>query len=211
MFIIGSLPQSFDGFLRREYTRNLVDGHGDYYPCHIHGLRLVRGSSIQLQCVLLEGIHRADYASEGKPIVGNVDPEGGYPGCGFLAPIEAFCWRIPDKPRLPGQRPDMTYVQPWDTFSETFGIHEFEFHRRMRALILPDRIPARYRCSLDFIGSSLAENNDQHKHLHLFDMDDGSIGAFPNNRVLWIEPAAWRAPTEARPDFLSLSGEWIAE
>ena len=40
---------------------------------------------------------------------------------------------------------------------------------------------------------------------------DGSIGAFPNNRVLWIEPAAWRAPTEARPDFLSLSGEWIAE
>lgn len=98
MFIIGSLPQSFDGFLRREYTRNLIDGHGDYYPCHIHGLRLVRGSSIQLQCVLLEGIHRS--------------------------------------------------------------------------------------------------------------ADDSAV---PNNRVLWIEPAAWRAPTEARPDFLSLSGEWIAE
>jgi len=210
MFIIGSLPQSFDGFLRREYTRNLIDGHGDYYPCHIHGLRLVRGSSIQLQCVLLEGIEKTSTATEIEPDPG-FHPEGGYPGCGFLAPIEAFCWRIPDKPRLPEQRPDMTYVQPWDTFSETFGIHEFEFHRRMKALILPDRIPARYRCSLDFIGSSLAENNDQHKHLHLFDMDDGSIGAFPNNRVLWVEPAAWRAPTEARPDFLSLAGEWIAE
>lgn len=201
MFIVGSLPQSFDGFLRREYTRNLQDGHGEYYPCHIHGLRLVRGSSIQLQCVLLEG--RASAAA--------FDPEGGFPGCGFLAPIEAFCWRVPDQPREPGQRPDMTYVQPWDTFSETFGIHEFEFHRRMKALILPDRVPARYRCTLDFIGSSLAENNDQHKHLHLFDMDDGSIGAFPNNRVLWIEPAAWREPTTARPDFLSLAGEWIAE
>ena len=216
MFIIGSLPQSFDGFLRREYTRNLVDGHGDYYPCHIHGLRLVRGSSIQLQCVLLEGVDRA--GTECSIPAGfdvwrrdTFDAEGGYPGCGFLAPIEAFCWRVPDRPRAPGQRPDMTYVQPWDTFSETFGIHEFEFHRRMRALILPDRRPARYRCSLDFIGSSLAENNDQHKHLHIFDMDDGSIGAFPNNRVLWIEPAAWREPTSERPDFLSLAGEWIAE
>ena len=220
MFIIGSLPQSFDGFLRREYTRNLIDGHGDYYPCHIHGLRLVRGSSIQLQCVLLDGAWRVGFPPITREDWANLSPaepsvtfheDDGSPGCGFLAPIEAFCWRIPDKSRLPGQRPDMTYVQPWDTFSETFGIHEFEFHRRMRALILPDRIPARYRCSLDFIGSSLAENNDQHKHLHLFDMDDGSIGAFPNNRVLWIEPAAWRAPTEARPDFLSLSGEWIAE
>lgn len=159
MFIIGSLPQSFDGFLRREYTRNLVDGHGDYYPCHIHGLRLVRGSSIQLQCVLLEGIHRsaddsavpAGFRWAGAPAL---DAEGGYPGCGFLAPIEAFCWRIPDAPRQPGARPDMTYIQPWDTFSETFGIHEFEFHRRMRALILPDRIPARYRCSLDFLSLS---------------------------------------------------------
>ena len=210
MFIIGSLPQSFDGFIRREYTRNLIDGHGDYYPCHIHGLRLVRGSSIQLQCVLLEGIHRGETATETAPNE-PFDQSGGFPGCGFLAPIEAFCWRVPDHPRAPGQRPDMTYVQPWDTFSETFGIHEFEFHRRMRALILPDRIPARYRCSLDFIGSSLAENNDQHKHLHLFDMDDGSIGAFPNNRVLWVEPAAWAAPTSNRPDFLSLAGEWIAE
>lgn len=211
MFIIGSLPQSFDGFIRREYTRNLTDGHGDYYPVHIHGLRLVRGSSIQLQCVLQEGISRTRNDREGAPWIEDFDPEGGFPGCGFLAPIEAFCWKLPDFPRQPGQRPDMTYIQPWDTFSETFGIHEFEFHRRMRALILPARIPARYRCSLDFIGSSLAENNDQHKHLHLFDMDDGSIGAFPNNRVLWVEPAAWTKPTEARPDFLSLAGEWIAE
>lgn len=189
MFIIGSLPQSFDGFIRREYTRNLEDGHGDYYPVHIHGLRVVRGSSLQFQSVFT----------------------GKFAGAGFMAPIEAFCWRIPDRPRAPGEKPYMRYVQPWDTFSETFGIHEFEFHRRMKALILPDRVPARYRCSLDFIGSSLAENNDQHKHLHLFDMEDGSIGAFPNNRVLWIEPAAWDKPTEERPDFLSLSGEWIAE
>jgi hypothetical protein len=42
-------------------------------------------------------------------------------------------------------------------------------------------------------------------------MDDGTIGAFPNNRVLWVEPAMWREPFTERPDFKALSGEWMAE
>lgn len=189
MFVIGSFDKFFGGYLRREYTRNLVDGYGDYYPCVMHGLRIVRGRSIEIQCVLT----------------------GPHAGAGFLAPIEAFCWRIPDAPRVKGQPVDMTYVQPWDCFSDTFGVHEFEFHRRMKALILPERREARYRFSIDFVGSSLAEWAEQHKHLHIMEMADGSIGAFPNNRVLWIEPAMYAEPLTERPDFIALDLEAMAE
>lgn len=188
-FIIGSFDKFFGGYLRKEYTRNMQDGYGEYLPCVMHGLRVVRARSLEIQCVL------AEYGA----------------GAGFLAPIEAYCWKIPEKSRTKGQAVDMTYIQPWDCFSDTFGVHEFEFHRRMKCLILPDRREARYRFSIDFIGSSLAEWSEQHKHLHIVELEDGSIGAFPNNRILWIEPAIWQEPIQERPDFIALDGEWMAE
>ena len=43
------------------------------------------------------------------------------------------------------------------------------------------------------------------------EMGDGSIGAFPNNRVLWIEPAIWKEPFQERPDFLALDLDRMAE
>lgn len=187
--IISDFQKWYPGFLRREYTRNLQDGYGDYYPCIMHGLRIVGGRSIGIQCTLT---HR-------------------YAGAGFLAPIEAFCWRVPDHSRKRGERVDMTYIQPWDCFSSTFGVHEFGFHRRMKCLVLPDRKPARYRFSLDFEGNALSELDEQHKHLHIVDMDDGQVGAFPNNRLLWIEPAMWPKPLEGKPDFVALAGEFMAE
>ncbi|MDH7973693.1 hypothetical protein QH494_15990 [Sphingomonas sp. AR_OL41] len=189
MFIIGSFDRFFAGFIRKEWTRNLLDGYGEYLPCVIHGLRVVQGRSLELQCVL------TGYGA----------------GAGFLAPISAFCWREPDAPRVKGEPVDMTYIQPWDSFSSTFGVHAFEFNRRMRAQILPDRRGARYRFSIDFTDSSLADLGEQHKHLHLMEMEDGSLGAFPNNRVLWVEPAMWDAPFADRPDFIALAGEVMAE
>ena len=188
--IIGSCEKWFAGFLRREYTRDLEDGHGDYLGCYIHGLRVIQGRSLEFQCTIYDE-HVA--------------------GAGFLAPIEAFCWKVPDAPRVKDEPVDMTYVQPWDCFSNTFSVHEYDFHRRMKALILPDRIPARYRFTIDFAGSALAEFGEQHKHLHLMEMEDGGLGAFPNNRVLWVEPAMWEQPLTDRPDFLALSGEFMAE
>jgi hypothetical protein len=188
MFVIGSFDRFFHGFLRKEYTRDLEDGFGQYLPCVIHGLRVVQGRSLEFQCVLTE------YGA----------------GAGFLAPIEAFCWREPDEVRASPVL-DYTYIQPWDCFSNEFGVHAFELHRRMKALILPDRRGARYCFSIDFTGSSLADMSEQHKHLHVMQMDDGSMGAFPNNRVLWVEPAMWAKPFEERPDFMALSGEWMAE
>lgn len=187
-YIIGSCRPWKYGYLRREYTRNLEDGYGDYYLCAIHGLRIIEGESLWFQCMLMEE----------------------HAGAGFMAPIEAFCWEKPAEPRKKGEPVDMTYVQPWDSFSSSFGVHQFEFHRSMKALILPKRMEAVYWFSIDFAESSLAENADQHKHLHIFEMEDGSIGAFPNTRVLWND-AAFCKPTEDRPDFVSLAGEFRSE
>jgi len=190
LYIIGSFDRFFSGYIRKEYTRNLEDGYGEVLPCIIYGLRVVQGRSLEFQCVLTE------YGA----------------GAGFLAPIEAFCWKIPEDYDQYGNGPlDYTYIQPWDCFSSEFGVHAFEFHKRMRAQILPDRRGARYRFSIDFTGSSLADMGEQHKHLHVMEMDDGSIGAFPNNRVLWVEPAMWDEPFRERPDFVALSGEFMAE
>jgi len=186
-YIIGSCRPWKYGYIRREYTRGLIDGHGEYFFGAIHGLRVIEGESLWLQIMLMEA----------------------HAGAGFLAPIEAFCHRIPDAPRQPGPV-DKTYIQPWDTFSSSFSVHQFELHRNMRALILPDRRPGAYWCSLDFAESSLAEDTTQHKHLHLFLMADGSIGAFPNNRILWDDPAFCK-PTETKPDFVSLWGDFRAE
>ena len=41
-------------------------------------------------------------------------------------------------------------------------------------------------------------------------MADGSIGAFPNTRVVWNDPA-FCAPTQEKPDFVSLAGEFRSE
>jgi hypothetical protein len=189
-YIVGNVPRFFQGYLRREWTRNLEDSYGEFIPCVIHAMRVQRGRSLQFQCLIVDGPGT---------------------GAGFLAPIQAFCWKEPDKPREPGDLIDMTYIQPWDVFSDTFGTEVFELHDRMRCLILPDRRPARYRFTIDFTGSSLAEMDVQHKHLHVVDLDDGSIGAFPNNRVLWVAPEWYDEPTTERPDFVALNYEAMAE
>jgi hypothetical protein len=181
-YIFASIPY-FRCLVRREYTRDLKDGHGEYYEAVAHGVRCLRGHSLWFQTILTSG-----------------------PGSGaaFLLPIQALV----TQPCEPAG--EMTYVQPWDVFSSDFGVTQLDFLARGRVEVLPARLPGRYRFTIDFIGSDLAEDPDQHKHLHVVHLDNGLIGAFPNNRLLWSDPAFWTV-TQERPDFLSLSSEFRAE
>jgi hypothetical protein len=173
--------------VRREFTRNRQDRHGEYIPAVAYGIRCVRGESLWFQCMLME-------------------PEDGSPnntgGASFLLPIEALCTRSCDPPA------DLGYVQPWDTFSSDFGICEFAFLGA--AYILPARVPAQYRFTIDFTGTDLADDAEQHKCLHVCELETGLIGAFPNNRVLWRDDAFWKL-MDQQPDFVSLNGEFRAE
>lgn len=172
---------------RREYTRNRKDRHGEYIPAIAYGVRCVRGQSLWFQCMLME------------PDDGSPNNTG---GASFLLPIEALCTKPCPKPD------DMTYIQPWDVFSSDFGVCTFDF--LSAAYVLPAKIPAQYVMSFDFTGSDLADDSEQHKHLHLCFLENGLIGAFPNNRLLFRDDAIWQLMDQP-PDFTSLAGEFYAE
>ena len=180
-FVIGDVP-FFECLVRREYTLGLQSGHGDFIRAVAHAVRCVRGHSLWFQTILLE-------------------PFG---GCAFMVPIEALAWKPCAMP------PDMAYVSPWDVFSSEFGVVELGFVRRGAVEVLPGRVAGQYRFSIDFIGSDLAEYPEQHKTLHVCFLDGGLIGAFPNNRLIWSDPAFWRTVQDV-PRFSSLGGEYRAE
>lgn len=180
-YIYGDIP-FFECLVRREYTRNLEDGQGEYLPAVAHAIQCKRGRSLMFQCIFTDK----------------------HAGCAFLLPIEALCWK-------PCARPfDLTYVQPWDAFSDTFTVVEASFVARGAVQVLPARQRAQYRFTLDWSGSDLADHFEQHKHLHICFLESGLIGAFPNNRLIWEDPAFWTA-TKEMPDFKSLAGEYRAE
>jgi len=180
-YVLGNIPFQ-DVYVRREYTKNLEDHHGEFIKGYAHAIRCVRGHSLMFQ-------------------VNFEDPFG---GAAFLVPIEALCWK-------PCPKPDaMTYVQPWDVFSSDFGVIDLDFCKRGSVAILPDKIQGQYRFTIDFVGSDLAEHFEQHKSLHVCFLENGLVGAFPNNRILWSDPAFWTT-TDERPDFKSLAGEYRAE
>lgn len=179
--IMGNVPM-MHCLVRGEYLRDRQRGHGEYVEAFAYGVRCVRGHSLWFQCAL----------------------QAPYGGVNFLLPIRALVTKPCPDPEV------MTYVQPWDCFSSTFGIVEFDFIKRGEAYVLPAKEPGQYQFTIDFTGSDLADYPDQHKHLHVVKMGNGLIGAFPNNRVLTPDPAFAPMMTE-RPDFMSISGEYRAE
>jgi hypothetical protein len=187
-YVIGAIPY-FRCFVRREYTRDMLDRHGEFIPAVAYGVRCVRGHSLWFQVMLRE------------PDDGSDNTTG---GASFFLPIEALVHAPCAKAS------DMSFVQPWDVFSSDFGVCEFPFVGRGAMTILPHKTAAQYRFSIDFTGSDLADDPDQHKCLHVAFLDGGLIGAFPNNRVLWHDDAFWRV-MDGKPDFLSLSDEFRAE
>lgn len=180
-YVFGNVP-FFDCLARTEYTRGLASGHGEFIKGYAHAVRCVRGSSLMFQVAFEK-------------------PHG---GASFLLPIEALAWK---ECALPA---DMTYVQPWDCYSSDFGVCEMDMMKRGAAMVLPDRIEAQYRFTIDFVGNDLAEHFEQHKALHICHLANGLIGAFPNNRLLWSDPAFWEVSAE-KPPFTSLGGEYRAE
>jgi hypothetical protein len=187
-YVISSVPY-FRCLVRREFTTNLARYAGEYIPAVAYGVRCMRGHSLWFQVMLME-------PGEDRP--------NNTGGASFFLPLQALVHKPCPLPT------DMVYVQPWDTFSSDFGVCEFDFVSRGACSVLPGKIPAQYRFTIDFIGSDLALDPDQHKSLHILFLESGLIGAFPNNRVLWHDDAFWKT-MDAQPDFDSLNSEWRAE
>jgi hypothetical protein len=182
-YIFAPVPY-FRAKIRREFTVNLTKHQGEYLNCMIVGVRMQRGLSIYLQAWIQDG-----YGA----------------GAMFLLPIHAFVTK-------PCEMPDTNLIQPWDVFSPDFTVTRIELFYRSRAYLLPGHLPGRYLMTFDFTGNELADDLEQHKHLHLLAMDGGWLAAVPNNRCL-IEDLAFldHGVTKERPDFISLEPEYFAE
>jgi hypothetical protein len=107
------------------------------------------------------------------------------PGAMFLLPIQALAMK-------PCELPDAMYVQPWDVFSADFTCTRIELFYRSVAYVLPMRMRGRYLMTFDFTGNELADDVEQHKHLHLIAMDAGWLAAIAE------QPAADRRPRVSR-------------
>jgi hypothetical protein len=170
--------------VRREFTTNLKRHHGEYLHGIAVGVRMQRGLSLYFQVWLQAGVGA---------------------GAMFLLPIQALVTK-------PCELPDSNVVQPWDVFSPDFTCARLELFYRSVAYVLPTRARGRYVMTFDFTGNELADDLEQHKHLHLLAMDGGWYAAMPNNRLL-IEDLAFLddGVTHERPDFESLATEFRSE
>lgn len=182
-YIFDKIP-FFHCKVRREFTVNLKEYLDEYLDGIAVGVRCQRGLSLYFQIWLQDGVGA---------------------GAMFLLPIQALVTK-------PCQIPDRKLVQPWDVFSSDFSCSRIDLFYRSRAYLLPDHIPGRYLMSFDFIGNELADNLEQHKHLHLVAMDGGWFAAVPNNRLL-IEDLAFldKGVTQENPGFVSLATEFYSE
>lgn len=182
-YIFDKIPY-FRCLIRREFTVNHTGHHGEYLKAIAVGVRCQRGLSLYFQTWIVD-----PYAT----------------GAMFLLPIDAICFK-------PCVSPDKNLIQPWDTFSSDFGVTRLEIFHRSKAYVLPDRAEGRYMMTIDFTGNELADDLEQHKHLHIIKMDGGWLAAVPNNRVLIEDKAFFDNPTTTdKPDFISLEPEYFAE
>lgn len=189
-YILSDAPFIVRCLVRAEFTQNLQTGHGKYLKAHILGIRCQEAASLQFQM-------RFD------------EPE--MAGAMFLLPIQALCWK-------PCEIPDAELIQPWDTFSSRFAVHEYNLWKRGNAQLLnvkgdpsyPERLAAKYLFTLDFEGSALADDGQQHKQLHVLQVEQGWFAAVPNNRVLSVD-SAFEKPCEKLPRFESLERLFSSE
>ena len=88
----------------------------------------------------------------------------------------------------------------WDSFGYTANVHAFEFlkNHRVQAMGRDKAIRhGRYLFTIDWAKDNWSETPDQHKNHHVIALDDGPWIAYPNNRLLWIDPS-WIEPNVDR-------------
>ncbi len=189
-YILSDTPSIIKCLVRAEFVQNHQRDHGKYLSAHIMGVRCQEAASLQFQV-------RFD------------EPECA--GAMFCLPIQALCWK-------PCDLPDVELIQPWDTFSSHFCVHEFGIWKNGNAQLLnvrgiegyPERLAARYLFTIDFEGNALANSFEQHKQLHVLQVEAGWFAAVPNNRVLSVD-TAFSKPCETLPRFESLEYLYSAE
>lgn len=176
-----SLPAHFYAHVRREYLRNLEDGHGEYEEAAVFGVRSVPNRALGFHVHLKSG------------------------GVFWNLPVSALCAR-PHPEHLP-----LWTLEAWDAFGYELAVTRFEYLRERGCQVRTGSTKAMgWRggtyagVTIDWHSDGYSDTPDQQKCAHLIALNCGCYTLQPNNRVLWCdgsfvemsdEPPAYRANT----------------
>ena len=177
-------------WVRKEYLYDLQRGHGEYTPCYWVTCKSLTGRALYLETYLTE-----------------------YGAVYDKLPISAFLsWNPdqPDKPVVPTPDLELTDLQFWNGFDTGLTVIEKNLIYNMDVEVLTRSagvIHGTYLFTIDNYHPHrnepdfyFAEVPDEHKSHNIIALDNGQIGAYPNNRCRFSDPSL--TPEQLKtPDF----------
>ncbi len=187
--LVGNVPP-IKVWVRREYLRDFRDGHGDYTPGYWVTCKSLTGRALYFETYLTE--YGALY--DKLPISAFLAWDSDHPDC----PVDP----TPDLP--------LTDLQFWNGFDtgltviEKNLIYNMEFEVMTRSsgtlkgtyLFTIDNYHP-HRNEADFYFSEVP---DEHKSHNIIELENGQIGAYPNNRCRMLDPSLTHNELK-NPDF----------
>jgi|TARA_R100001079_G_scaffold110627_1_gene86736 hypothetical protein len=198
-YLISNIPH-FKCWVRKEFTHNHSDYHGEY----IHAMAIAV-NTIPDRCLSFQVVFTGYEADE----EGVENIHGG--AMWARLPITALVADVPleDWP----ERMVTHHAQPWDCSSHYHSVVKLDRVSSSPWICKIDGefYTAKYMFTVDYTETDIADDPAQHKQSHVLELTNagewtGNIVALPNNRVRATSPALWETG-EGAPDFLP--SQWI--
>jgi len=191
-YLISNVP-SFKCWVRKEFTCNHEDYHGEFIHGIAFAVNTITDRSLSFQVV---------FTGCEIDIEGGENVHGG--AMWARMPIQALVADIPlhEWP----ERMEDHLCQPWDCESRSHSVVVLDrvSSSPWLAKIGGEFYEARYMFTVDYTEHEIADSPDQHKQTHVLYLTsgpwEGNIVGLPNNRVRATSPALWRTG-EGAPDF----------
>jgi len=172
-------------WVRDEFLRGHLSGHGDVTRGYAFGVASVPGQAIGFHVLLENG---AQY--------------GRLPIHALLAHCRA------------GSIQDLRDIETWDCPSASVSCITYDFlaGKKVEALIMGQWKTGEYLFTLDWHASAYADGVGDlgWKCAHILKLDVGCFAALPNNKIRWHDKAFIRAFSE-RPDYKVNPVKWSVE
>ena len=171
-------------WVKREYLRDLNDGHGEFEACVLIAVKSIQGRALLFEAYFPE-----------------------YGACFDKLPITAFVWRKDIKQE---EQLNLSELCLWDAYSYDIHIWTKKLLKNCDVQVWMTggkKMKGEYLFTIDschsdpnLINSGVSEVPDEHKQFNFGKLDNGQFFAQPNNRMLWYEQSL--NPKELkRPDF----------
>lgn len=181
---IDDIPEPFYCYVRDEFLYDLEEGHGNFTQCLAYGISALPGRAWGLSILLNNGAmvqHIPLHALTTKP-----DSDHSHP---------------------------LDHLQVWSCYG-----YEFTTHSYSALSELPVKVymkggvweNGRYLFTASPYNDHYSLTPDQHKHFNFVELDCGSIGAWPGNRMLVFDSSFVTMPT-GRPKYRTNTQIWYVE